>query len=73
MGNHSPLIIKTNNNMKTEYKNRSVELLTGADTRLEKIVEMLEGKRAANQELALQNLKEIRATIQRVSQLIELS
>jgi hypothetical protein len=59
--------------MKTEYKNRSVELLTGVDTRLEKIMEMMEGKRPANAELALQNIKEIRTTIEKVSQLIELS
>jgi predicted transcriptional regulator len=59
--------------MKTEYKNRSVELLTGADSRIEKILEMLEGIRPADQKLATQILKEVRITIDKVSQLIELS
>jgi predicted transcriptional regulator len=59
--------------MKTEYKHRSVELLTGADSRIEKILEMLEGIRPADQKLATQILKEVRITIDKVSQLIELS
>lgn len=59
--------------MKPEYKSRSVELLTGADSRIEKILEMLEGVRPADQKLATQILKEVRTTIEKVSQLIELS
>lgn len=59
--------------MKTEYKNRSVELLTGVNSRIEKILEMLEGVRPADERMATQLLKEVKLTVDKVSQLIELS
>lgn len=59
--------------MKTEYKNRSVELLTGVNSRIEKILEMVEGVRPADEKLATQLLKEVKLTVEKVSQLIELS
>jgi hypothetical protein len=59
--------------MKTEYKNRSVELLTGVNSRVEKILEMLEGYRPADEKMAINLLKEVKSTVDKVSQLIELS
>lgn len=59
--------------MKTEYKHRSVELLTGVNSRIEKILEMLEGVRPADEKFATQLLKEVKLTVDKVSQLIELS
>jgi len=70
---HSPLIIKTNNIMKPEYKNKSVEILTGIDSRIVKILEMMEGVRPADQKLAIQLAKEMKLSVEKVSQLIELS
>jgi predicted transcriptional regulator len=59
--------------MKTEYKNRSIELLTGVNSRVEKILEMLEGVRPADEKMATHLLKEVKSTVEKVSQLIELS
>jgi hypothetical protein len=59
--------------MKPEYKNKSVEMLNGVDTRIDKILEMLQGVRPADQKLAIQIAKEIKLSIEKVTQLVELS
>jgi hypothetical protein len=50
--------------MKPEYKNKSVELLNGVDNRIDKILEMMEGKRPADQKLAIQIVKEIKLSVE---------
>lgn len=59
--------------MKPEYKNRSVELLNGADGKISKILDMLQGVRPPDQKLAIQIAKELKSTIEKVTQLVELS
>lgn len=59
--------------MKPEYKSKSLEMLTGADARIERILEMLQGSRPADQKLAIQIMKELKLSIGKVNQLIELS
>jgi hypothetical protein len=59
--------------MKPEYKNKSIEMLIGVDSRVGKILEMLEGKRPADQKMAIQIAKEIKLSIEKVTQLVELS
>lgn len=59
--------------MKPEYKNKSVELLNGADSRIDKILDMLQGVRPADQKLAIQIAKELKLSIEKITQLVELS
>jgi hypothetical protein len=59
--------------MKLEYKNKSVEMLNGVDNRIDKILEMMEGKRPADQKLAIQIVKEIKLSVEKITQLVELS
>lgn len=59
--------------MKPEYKNRSVELLNGVDSKIDKILDMLHGVRPADQKLAIQISKELKSSIEKITQLVELS
>jgi hypothetical protein len=59
--------------MKPEYKSRCVELISGTDSRAVKVLEMLEGVRPADQQMATKLIKEIRNTLERLNGLIEIS
>ena len=59
--------------MKPEYKSKSLEMMAGANSRIERVLEMLEGSRPADQKLAIQIMKELKLSIEKVNQLIELS
>lgn len=59
--------------MKPEYKNRSMELLNGVDTKIGKILDMLQGVRPPDQKLAIQIAKELKLSIEKITQLVDLS
>jgi hypothetical protein len=59
--------------MKPEYKSRCMELISGTDSRVIKVLEMLEGVRPADQQMATKLVKEIRSTLERLNDLIEIS
>jgi hypothetical protein len=59
--------------MKPEYKSRCIELISGTDSRVVKILEMLEGVRPADQKMAIKLVKEVRDTLERLNGIIEIS
>lgn len=59
--------------MKPEYKSRGLELISGADSRIIKVLEMLEGVRPQDQQMATKLIKEVRVTLERLNNLIEIS
>jgi hypothetical protein len=59
--------------MKPEYKSRCMELISSTDSRVIKVLEMLEGVRPADQQMATKLVKEIRVTLERLTNLIEVS
>ena len=50
-----------------------MELISGTDSRVIKVLEMLEGVRPADQQMATKLVKEIRSTLERLNDLIEIS
>jgi hypothetical protein len=59
--------------MKPEYKSRCLELISGTDSRVVKVLEMLEGVRPADTQMATKLVKEIRTTLERLEGIIEIS
>jgi hypothetical protein len=59
--------------MKPEYKYRTTELLNGVDSKISKILNMLEGKQPANTEDAISLCNQIKKTIETVNNIIDIS
>lgn len=59
--------------MKPEYKYRTTELLNGVDSKISKILNMLEGKQPANTEDAISLCNQIKKTIETVTNIIDIS
>lgn len=59
--------------MKPEYKNKSEELLNGVDKKIDVIVDMVNGKRPADQKLLLSYCRDIKQSIDSTLNLISLS
>jgi hypothetical protein len=59
--------------MKPEYKEKALDNLNSIDSRIESILQMLEGKEPANQQRAISLSKEIKRLIERTQNIVEIS
>jgi hypothetical protein len=59
--------------MKPEYKYRTTELLNSVDSKVTKLLNMLEGKQPANTEDAINLCNQIKKTIETVNNIIDIS
>jgi hypothetical protein len=59
--------------MKPEYKSRGLELISSVDSRVERILEMLQGTRPADPQFAIKLTKEIQKTLEQLTNIIEIS
>lgn len=59
--------------MKTEYKTRATELLNSMDSKISKILNMLEGKQPANTADAISMCKSIKQSIETTQNIVDIS